>query len=71
MDTKEERAKRIGNKLRELRGIRTRVGVAKELGISNNALGFYETGKRIPPDDVKIKIASYYNCSVEEIFFAK
>lgn len=29
----------------------------------------YETGKRIPSDDVKVRIAKYYDTTVQEIFF--
>ena len=61
-------AARIGKILRELRGIRIQKGVARELGISQNSLVNYEKGRRIPPDDVKKKIASYYGVSID-IFF--
>lgn len=66
-----ERAAVIGKRLVELRGIRTRTGVAKEIGVSYSSLCNYENGCRIPPDDVKIRIAAYYGVSVDEIFFAK
>ena len=59
----------IGKKLVELRGIRTRVGVAKELGISTSALCFYESGQRIPPDPVKLRISEYYKVPIQKIFF--
>ena len=36
-----------------------------------NKLAMYEQGERIPRDDIKIKIASYYNRTVDFIFFAK
>ena len=61
---------RIGQRLRELRGIRTQVGVAKALGISQNALINYEKGRRIPPDSIKRRIATYYERTVESIFYA-
>lgn len=62
--------KRMANKLKKLRNNRDAAAVAKACGISRSALGMYETGARIPRDDVKIRIAKYYNKSVQEIFFA-
>ena len=61
----------IAKKLIELRGERTREEVAKAIGVSVSAVGMYENGERIPRDFIKIRIAKYYNRSVEEIFFAE
>ena len=69
MSEKQERAREIGKKLRELRGIRTRVGVATEIGISYSSLCYYESGQRIPPDNVKVKLAEYYGTTVQDIFY--
>ncbi len=66
---KTERAIAIGKRLIELRGVRTRTGVAKELGIGYSSLCNYENGERIPPDDVKVKIAEYYGVTVQELFY--
>lgn len=60
----------IAKKLMELRGNRSREEVAKACGISISALAMYEQGERIPRDDIKIRLASYYNRSVNFIFFA-
>lgn len=71
---KEERrlnGKAIGRKLIELRGDKSRNEVAKELGISISALSMYELGERIPRDEIKIRIANFYNKTVMEIFFEK
>lgn len=57
-----------GRILRRLRGIRTRTGVAKEVGISYSALAFYECGQRTPSGAVKKKLADYYGVSVDDIF---
>jgi len=62
--------RKIGRKLVLLRGNKTREEVAADLGISCSALGMYEQGNRIPRDEIKIKIATYYGKSVEEIFFS-
>lgn len=60
---------KIGTKLTELRGKIPRTIVAEALEISNSTLQMYENGKRIPRDEIKVKIANYYNKSVQEIFF--
>ena len=57
-----------GKRLRQLRGIRTRTGVAREVGISYSALAFYENGERNPSGRVKEKLASYFGVPVEFIF---
>ncbi len=65
MNTKE-----ISQKLINLRGNKTREDVAIAIGVSLSAIAMYENGERIPRDEIKIKIANYYNVSVESIFFA-
>lgn len=60
----------MGKKLVELRGDKKRQTVAKDLKISISALQMYENGKRIPRDEVKVRIAEYYNTTIEYIFFA-
>ncbi len=59
----------MGSKLRELRGDRSQAEVAKALMISDSALSAYETGERVPRDDVKRRIAKFYGKTVGEIFF--
>lgn len=65
MKTKKE----IGEYLRTLRGEKTPNEVCSALNISRSALTMYETGKRIPRDEVKAKLAHYYKSSIESIFF--
>ncbi len=60
---------KIGMKLIELRGKKTQMSVANKLGISVSALSMYEQGKRIPRDEVKLKLARFYGTTVENIFF--
>lgn len=62
-------AKKIGKKLIELRGEKTRTEVAFGIGISESAIGMYEQGNRIPRDEIKIKISNYFGVPVQEIFF--
>lgn len=59
----------IAKRLVALRGGKSQKKVAEDLGISVSAIGMYETGARIPKDDIKVKIARYYGKSVEEMFY--
>lgn len=61
---------KIGQKLVELRGTKSREQVAVDLGISYSAVVSYELGERIPRDEIKIKIAKYYGVDVGELFFS-
>ncbi len=58
-----------GTKLRALRGTRSQKEVANELGITKSALAMYERDERVPRDEVKVKIATYYNETVQFLFF--
>lgn len=60
----------MAEKLRKLRGGKSRQEVADACGISVSALAMYEAGERVPRDEIKIKLAKYYNRSVNYIFFA-
>lgn len=62
-------SKKIGLRLLSLRNGVPRDMVASELGISISALAMYEQGNRIPRDEIKLKLAQYYNKSVQDIFF--
>lgn len=60
----------VGERLRKYRGEIPMQIVADDNGISLSALGMYETGKRIPRDEIKIKLAKYYGTTIEALFFA-
>ena len=60
----------IGMKLKALRGQRTQQEVADKVGITKSALAMYERDKRVPRDEVKVKLAAYYGETVQEIFFS-
>lgn len=60
----------IGHILRSLRGSKTQEEIADAIGITKSSWAMYERGKRIPRDEVKVKIARYFCKSVEEIFFS-
>jgi DNA-binding XRE family transcriptional regulator len=61
----------MAKKLVELRGKRSQREVAEALGISVSALAMYETGERVPRDQVKVKIANYFKKPIHTIFFVK
>lgn len=61
--------KKIGKRLVKLRGSKTQEEVAKAINISVSALSMYENGSRIPRDNIKIRIASYYGKPISSIFY--
>lgn len=61
----------IGKKLRALRGKRTQSEVAQALRITKSALAMYERDERIPRDEIKIRIAKYYNETIGSLFYAE
>ena len=62
--------KTIGKKLIKLRGEKTVKEVAEALGVTRQTIWNYENDKRVPKDEMKVKIAKLYNSSVQEIFFS-
>ena len=64
-------AKAIGERLVKLRGTKTREEVANAVNISVSALSMYEQGKRIPRDNIKIRISAYYKKPIHTIFYAQ
>lgn len=61
----------IRNRLISLRAEKSRLEVAKDLGITPQMLGAIERGDRNPSLHLAKKIADYYNVSVDEIFFTQ
>jgi len=59
----------IGEKLLKLRSNKPREEVAAAVNISVSALQMYENGQRIPRDEIKVRLADYYETTVQEIFF--
>jgi len=59
----------IAKRLVNLRGDLSRDEVANALSISVSTLQMYENGQRVPRDEIKMRIASYYRKTVQEIFF--
>ena len=61
--------KEVGKRLIELRGDKSQSEVAEAVGITQAALSMYERGERTPRDNVKVKLADYFNEDVALIFF--
>lgn len=59
----------ICEKLVKARGGKTQKIAANEIGISQSALNMYESGTRVPRDEVKELIANYYGLTVGYLFF--
>lgn len=59
----------ISQKLRDLRGNKTREEVAKALNVSASAIAMYENALRVPRDNLKILIAEYYGVPVQDLFY--
>lgn len=59
----------FGEKLRELRGEKSQSEIANEIGVTKSSWAMYERNERVPRDEVKIRIANFFNKSVQEIFF--
>lgn len=58
----------------KLKRLRNNIGlsqeeVSKELGIRQNSLASYENGRRIPRDEIKLKIAEFYEVDVGWLFY--
>ena len=60
---------KIARELVELRGNKTIKEVADANGISVSALSMYEAAKRIPRDEIKVRLADYYGVDVSSLFF--
>lgn len=61
--------KGYGTILKNLRGDKSIDQVAQDLGISRSAITMYETEARVPRDEIKVRIAEYFDTSVQDIFF--
>lgn len=55
-------------KLRESKGI-TQIALQMETGIEQALLSKFENGERIPPTETLIRLADYYNVSMDYIMY--
>ena len=58
----------VAEKLVEARGDIPRSVVSKEVGVSVSAISMYENGCRVPRDEVKVRLADFYNTTVQALF---
>lgn len=58
-----------GKRLVELRGEKSQAKVAEDVGIAASTLAMYESEQRVPRDPIKIRLANYFNTSVQSIFY--
>ncbi len=60
---------KIAENLRKLRGDKSQREVAEAVGVTAMAISLYESGERIPKDEIKVRLAKYYQTTVDAIFF--
>ena len=63
--------KQVGVRLLRLRRMRSQEEVAAALQIRQSTLAMYESGARMPRDEIKLRLARYYGCSVDALFFSE
>lgn len=61
---------KIAERLRELRGDKSQREVAEAVGTTAMAISLYESGERVPKDEIKIRLARYYKTTVDALFYA-
>lgn len=61
--------KSVADRLVKARGKEPRAVVCAAVGISASALRMYETGQRIPRDNIKVKLAEHYKTDVQTLFY--
>lgn len=59
----------VAERLIKARGDKRREDVAKAVGVSVSAIAMYENGERIPRDETKIRLADYFETTVQQLFF--
>lgn len=59
----------VGERLKRLRGSRTQSEVAEAVGVTPMCISQYESGDRTPVDDMKVKLANYFDVPLVDIFF--
>lgn len=63
----------FGNSIKTLREKRnlSQLQLSEAIGVSPSSITMYEREERIPRDSVKIKLANFFDVTVESIFFTK
>lgn len=64
---------KVGARIRALRESRgeTQKDLSKVIGVTPMAISLYESGLRMPSDEIKIAIAHHYDEPIDKIFFAE
>ena len=59
------------NRLKELRKSRgyTQISLQMQTGIEQALLSKFETGERIPPTETLLRLAEFYNVSIDYILY--
>jgi len=61
---------KIGRRLKSVRGDKyTQTELAEMLGVGKSIISMYETGNRIPSDDIKVKYSQIFGVSIQALFF--
>lgn len=63
----------FGNSIKTLREKRnlSQLQLSEAIGVSPSSITMYEREERIPRDSVKIKLANFFDVTVESIFFTE
>ena len=43
--------------------------LAERVGVSASAIAMYESNERVPRDEVKVRLAHFFDTSVQSLFF--
>ena len=57
-----------GEKLIQLRGNRPLIYVAAVIGINPSSLRMYESDKKLPRENERVKLAMFYQTSIDYLF---
>lgn len=58
-------------KMVTLRGDRSQKEIAEEIGIPVSTYAMIESGHRFPRKELQLKLARYFEVTVDELFFGK
>ena len=58
-------------KMVAFRADRTQKQVAQEMGIPSSTYAMIESGHRFPRRELQVKLARYFNTTVDELFFSE
>lgn len=61
-------SEKFGETLKELRGDRPQSEIAAAVGITTAALEAYESGCRVPRDEIKIRLANLFGVRLDSLF---